>query len=70
MHCNIINQEGAIEGVMCGNSRNLTLSDKWCNYPTNDRQSYWSNGKNRENPDCYSVGKYNDSYVELHTLFH
>ena len=61
MHCNIMNQQGTVEGVICGNSGNFGLSDKWCNNPTNDWQSYWSNRNNRESPDCYSVGKVNDS---------
>ena len=56
MHCNMINQEGIIEGVICGNSGNFSLSDKWCSYPTNNRQSYWSIGRTSEDPNCYSVG--------------
>ena len=64
-HCNFKNQEGAVKGVMCGNSGNLSLSDEWCSNPTNDKQSYWSIGKNRENTDCYSIGKYNGLDVEL-----
>ena len=67
MHCNIINQEGVVEGVLCGNSRDLSSSDEWCSNPTNDRQSYWSNGRNRENTACYSIGKYNglDVIIEI-----
>ena len=70
MHCNILNKEGTIEGVMCGNSENLSLSDEWCINPTHERQFYWSNENNRDNLDCYSMGKCNGFNVDLDAFFH
>lgn len=57
VHCNFKNEDGQIDGIMCGNSGDFCSSDQWCTYPSNEKQSYWANGSYQGFPDCYSAGK-------------
>ena len=57
MHCNYKNDEGIVNGIMCGKSGNYCATDQWCTGPSEEKQSYWTNKPYNGYPNCYSKGK-------------
>ena len=56
MHCNFKNEDGHIDGIMCGNSGKFCASEEWCTDSLHEKQFRWSMGAYQGDPDCYSTG--------------
>ena len=70
MQCNLKNKDGKINGIICGNTGSHCDDNKWCTELSNEKQSYWSTGTFKGDPDCYSKGtlEYNICSYSLHFL--
>ena len=59
MQCNFKQEDGRLSGIMCGNSGDHCESEDWCKLPLNEKQSYWSNGTYKGDPECFTQGNRN-----------